>query len=180
MKTKYFILGFVSCLIIFGVSMTGYLLGRSGSETEDMKEPQTLGDTLQAPISQSPSPSPKPTPTFETVETIIKQSLIDENYIALMPFIADKVDLTVQDTDCCGIVAAGETITRLDLLAEAQGIWDFNSNDYTASLEATYPERYADSIIGITEDFYFASFQLDKSNKIVKISIGEDLQSLVQ
>lgn len=184
MNLRYFLAGFLSALAIFIISFLGYRLGRDvtklpGSSSVSIIPTITPETSLNVPqtINQIPTATLPPVPVSrENVAAAISS----KNYVALESLLTDPVSVRMEATECCGFLSPSQALIHLEYLDYAQGTWDFSEdNEIVAGLEASYPEHYANAIIGVSTDNYIVAFQLDDNNKISKISMAKDYKILL-
>ena len=115
MKAKYYILGFLTALVILMIAITGYLAGKN--TTNENHSGDSLPTSQPTTYVPSPTPTPKILTTDDVRESIIA-ALESKNYLGLKYIVAPTVSMRIEAAECCGILSADELISKLDYLAE--------------------------------------------------------------
>jgi hypothetical protein len=101
-------------------------------------------------------------------------------YQKITAFMKDVISVRIEATECCQPGDKNNTIDQLKYLDNATAPWDFDQNSTIAKdLAASYPEHYANAIIGISKNNYLVAFQLDEEGLIVKVSMASNYKSLL-
>lgn len=188
---KFYRIGFFVLLILI-LSVGAYYLGiMSNKPTKDKSNTYTSKKTEKK----------VPTPTVEIEENdendtsspVVKMSLneLKENIMAaintgnLQPFegyMADKVNVILEATECCGEKNSTEAAKQLEYLNDAVGPWNFDqSNETIKKLKEIEPTKYGpeSAFIGIAANEYTVSFKFNEENKISDITMAATYKLLL-
>lgn len=179
MNTKYYFAGVISVLVVFGIIIGGFLLGRSSPPESSNTPTPTIGSTLQAPDSIQEEDT-VPTPQEGITQIIVAAAISNQDYSSLGSFMTNPVNMRIENSGCCQPMSPQEAVLQLEYLDNATGTWDFEeSNEVINNLQASYPEHYANAIVGVSSDNYVVAFQLDTEGNISKISMAVDYKLLL-
>lgn len=179
MSTKYYFAGVLSVLLVFAIAIGGFLLGRSGTSKSNTTPTPTTGTSLQAPNSIQEKDA-VPTPQEGVTTIIVSAAIVNQDYLALESFITNPVIMRIENSGCCQPMSPEEAVLQLEYLDNATGTWDFDeSNEIVNNLQSSYPEHYANAIVGVSSDNYVVAFQLNTEGEIAKISMAVDYELLL-
>jgi hypothetical protein len=181
---KNFILGIVVTLLLVGIAGGAYYFGsRSAPEEEATPtfEPTAPSDSqynLEVMNSPAPQTSDKSYTKLE-VQAAILNAVSTKKYADLKEYILPQVEVVKYATECCGTLTQTEAFVEMKYLDAATPPWVFDINNAKIkNLKTTYPQYYkTDSITGISNNGYIASFDLDENNMIQKVVMSVSLQS---
>ncbi|MGI5828138.1 MAG: hypothetical protein ACOX6V_03930 [Patescibacteria group bacterium] len=145
-------------------------------------------------LQQKPSPEPIPSPDTTlsqmptasltvdrdiTINDVIL-GIITKNYSLVEQYLAEVVEVNIEQADCCGFLKKQVVIENIKLLDDSQGMWDFSDNEIDLALRSQYPERYGNAVIGITSDGYGIGFTLNEENKVSQLSVIPNYQKFLE
>lgn len=176
MQIKYFFLGVISTLIIMFIAIIFFILGKN-KDNKLIENSYENNELITE--TQIITPTPKLI-NYDEVKQTIEYALINNEYNVLEEFLDEYVAFKIENSILLEKQLRKEAIERLEFLESSENDWNFEQeNPDIKSLVASFPENYSQSVIGITSDFYSASFQLDNTNKIVKISLSSSYKKLL-
>ena len=179
MNFKYYFAGVLSVTVIVGIVVGGYFLGRSGSSKTTPRPIPTPSSLLESPRTIDTTSAPSPAPE-EITKLIVSTAVSAKDYSALESFMVDPVAVRIEASGCCQPMSPKEASVQLEYLNSANGTWDFEGDgDVVSNLQASYPEHYANAIVGVSSDNYVVAFQLNADGKISKISMAVDYELLL-
>lgn len=181
MELKYYILGFLTAVVLITVVFFGFLLGRKNA----IKKPVEIANQVTPTTNILVKATETPVPTVQILtESEVREKIMtaveSKKYDTLTSLFVSMVNIRIEASECCSPMVPNEAVKQLDYLKSALGPWDFGeSNKIAVDLAATYPEHYDNAIIGISSNNYLISVQLDENNKIKKISLASNAKMLV-
>lgn len=171
---KFYRIGFfVLLLLILGVG--AYYLGTMSGKSSDKKSKNFTTKKVEKKVaSQSLNLEESISPTenkmsLEELKENIKAAINTGNTQPFETYMADKVSVILEASECCGIKNPTEATKQLDYLNDAVGPWNFDqSNDIIKKLKELEPTKYGpeSAYIGIAANEYAVSFKFDADNKI--------------
>jgi hypothetical protein len=172
-----FLAGVGTALLLVLLVTGGYFLGKGQGDKEK------ASDTIAAPKSVSSSPATSASPDATSVVFVnpsatiaaIKDVILKKKYPDLAPFMAEKVNVIIYASSCCGDLKKSEAIEQLKYLDQAKAPWDFDQTSAIAQKLATdVPQYFKDKTIGISANKYSVAFGLNSKFLIDKIVLVVD------
>lgn len=160
-------------IIIFAILifiLGGYLLGKGDKvkSTPTQTSENTNQNIAPQPSQSTPFPSSTSSPKPADSKQALIKALYDKSYVELLPFFADKVDVLIEATECCGITTGAEADTRaLGYLNSAKGEWNFDQNSPAIiGIKGENPAGFQNTIVGSADNKYILKLTLDENSKI--------------
>ena len=136
---KNYLLGIVSTLVLLAVTGGAYYLGQKKPTSIHSEVPLTPSPTSKSSPTATPSPTLQAKPDTYVSEQIIAAITV-KNTQPIEGYMADTVNVRLESSSCCGIIAKSEAMSQLSYLDPAVG-WDFDpSNPTLVNLAATVPD----------------------------------------
>ena len=188
---KFYRIGFFVLLILI-LSVGAYYLGiMSNKPTDDKSNTYTSKKTEKK--APSPTVETEESDTDDTSPIVAKMSLneLKENIKAAIntgnfqPFegyMADKVNVILEASECCGVKNSTDAALQLKYLNDAEGPWNFDqSNETIKKLKEIEPTKYGpeSAFIGIASNEYIVSFKFNAENKISDITMAATYKLLL-
>lgn len=105
----------------------------------------------------------------------IEENIPKKNYSGLGSFMAEKVNVIIYASSCCGDYTKAQVIDQLKYLDSAKVPWDFNQDSEAAKkLVADVPQYFKDKTIGIASNKYTVAFGLNSKYLIDSIVLVVD------
>jgi hypothetical protein len=172
---KYFVLGFLTALIVAASVAIGFFICQQSTSPVVHSEP--------APLAYELTLSPTPIEPAADNTLILKDTVLNalnlRNYRDLIPSMTDEVWVRLENTSCCAQASSTNSINNLLSLNNARLPWVFAEGGEFDNIVAIYPEHYKNALIYVSENDHLAAFQLDSENKIYKISISTNYNILL-
>jgi len=172
MKFKFFFLGFITSIFLLAFALGSFLMGKFSASVKDEPEPTSIPEIS---LSKPATPTPKP-----DIKAEIEAAVESGQYHKLVPFMTNVVNIRIEASECCQPNDRANAVDQLKYLDSAKAPWDFDQNSTIAKdLAASYPEHYANAIIGISTNNYLVAFQLNDDGAIEKVSMASNYKLLL-
>ena len=169
---KFYRIGFfVLLILILGVG--AYYLGAMSGKPSGDKSKIFTTKKVEKKVEQDISPAESKM-SLEELKENIKAAINTGNTQPFETYMADKVSVILEASECCGMKNPTEATKQLDYLNGAVGPWNFDqSNDIIKKLKELEPSKYGpeSAFIGIASNEYTVSFKFDADNKINGITM---------
>lgn len=174
----------MTVLLIIIVGIGAYFLGTKN--LFEQTTPPANVPSLTPSIQSSPSPTLTPSPSLSASPSAtlspallenIKASISSKNTAALEGYMTDTVIVTIEATECCGVLTKVNTIKEMDYLNSAVLPWNFDDNNPVAlQLKQKNPAAFPEGIIiGTSSDRKLVTFTLNpEKTKIIKVYMAID------
>ena len=188
---KFYRIGFfVLLILILGVG--AYYLGTMSTKPKDDKS-----KIFTSNKSEKKAPSPTVEVDEDNTETIsptIKKMSLEElkenimaaintgNFQPFEGYMANKVNVILEASECCGEKSSAEAAKQLEYLNDAVGPWNFDqSNETIKKLKEVEPTKYGpeSAFVGIASNEYTVSFKFNADNKISGITMAATYKLLL-
>lgn len=181
------LLGFIIALLIGGVVFGAYYYGfvkqnKTASvpvfSTKTSPTPLPVATPAPQPIIEDIPITPKERPTAGFVNPSGTIAAIEEAFGKpqkdlsgdLGAWMTDKVSVTVEASECCGLIERKEASKQVDYLKTGKNPWDCkDSNPVAAKLRTKNPAVFKDAVICTSSDGFLGAFTLDDQFLITKI-----------
>lgn len=179
---KFYRIGFfVLLILILGVG--AYYLGTMFGKPSDDKskifttkkvEKKVASESINLEENDDISPTGSKMNLDELKENI-KAAINTGNTQPFETYMADKVSVILEASECCGIKNPTEATKQLEYLNDAVGPWNFDqSNETIKKLKEMEPTKYGpeSAFIGIATNEYVVSFKFNADNKINGVTMA--------
>lgn len=168
----------------------------NGMQTSNISMPiPTSNAQLNATLTIDP-PLPETTPTQNSNSVTVPQAnppiesntnirerlsklMNAQQYSSISALLSDRVALEIPGTDCCGTLSKNEADVQLfSLTGETEG-WNFDQNNaFIASIKSLDKSKYESLYFGFAPSKYTVGFDFDNNNKINRVVLIPDPESL--
>lgn len=170
---KFYRIGFfVLLILILGVG--AYYLGTMSGKSSDDKSKIFTTKKSEKKVEQNISPTKKIN-DLNYVKENLKAAIEVGNYQPIESYMADKVNVILEASECCGEKNGPDAALELEYLYDAVGPWNFDqSNETIKKLKEVEPIKYGpeSAFIGIAANEYTVSFKFNSENKINGITMA--------
>ncbi len=181
---KFYRIGFFILLILI-LGVGAYYLGtittkptddKSKIFTSNKSEKKVVSPTVE--IDEDDTETISPTikkMSLEDLKENIKAAINTGNTQPFETYMADKVNVILEASECCGIVSKEKAAKQLEYFNDAEGPWNFDqSNETIKKLKQTEPTKYGpeSAFVGIASNEYTVSFKFNSDNKISDITMS--------
>jgi len=177
---KFYKIGFFILLVLI-LGVGAYYLGTmSGKPSDDKSEIFTSNKSEKKVLSPTVEVEENISPTkkindLNYVKENIKAAINTGNFQPFEGYMADKVNVILEASECCGLLTKNEASSQLNYLKDAVGPWNFDqSNETIKKLKELEPSKYGpeSAFIGIAANEYTVSFKFNADNKISGVTMA--------
>lgn len=184
---KFYRIGFFALLILI-LSAGAYYLGTMSQDKPSDKskifttkkvEKKVASESINLEESISPTENKM---SLEELKENIKAAINTRNTQPFETYMADKVSVILEASECCGIKNPTDATKQLDYLNDAVGPWNFDqSNETIKKLKEVEPTKYGpeSAFIGIATNEYVVSFKFDEDNKINGVTMAATYKLII-
>ncbi len=181
---KFYRIGFFVLLLLILAAGAYYLGAMSGKPSGDKSkifttkkvEKKVASQSLNLEENEGQNISPtKKINDLNYVKENLKAAIEVGNYQPIESYMADKVNVILEASECCGEKNGPDAALELKYLYDAVGPWNFDqSNETIKKLKEIEPTKYGpeSAFIGIASNEYTVSFKFDADNKINGITMA--------
>lgn len=186
---KFYRIGFFVLLILI-LSAGAYYLGimsqdkpsdKSKIFTTKKVEKKVASESINLEENKDITPAVNKM-SLEELKENIKAAINTGNTQPFETYMADKVSIILEASECCGIKNPTDATKQLDYLNDAVGPWNFDqSNDIIKKLKELEPTKYGpeSAFIGIAANEYTVSFKFNSDNKINGITMAATYKLII-
>lgn len=177
---KFYRIGFFILLLLILVFAAYYLGTMSGKPASDKSKIFT-SKKVEKKVEQDISPTKKIN-DLNYVKENLKAAIEVGNHQPIESYMADKVNVILEASECCGEKSGPDAALELKYLYDAVGPWNFDqSNETIKKLKEMEPEKYGpeSAYIGISSNEYTVSFKFNSDNKVNGITMAATYKLII-
>ncbi|OGD84218.1 hypothetical protein A2165_03590 [Candidatus Curtissbacteria bacterium RBG_13_40_7] len=163
----------VLVFLLIGASYLIYKKPSATSMPSDQSPSASPISIVQSPLATS---SQAPILTLALTQNAIKNNINAKNYQGLIPYMTNKVNVSLQATECCGEKTPDEAVSQMSYIDEGIPLDFDQSSELIRNLKSKNP-LLSDKFIGVsttnigasTTKEYLIAFTINNQDKISEV-----------